>query len=72
METTNQPNSKSGVQAQSLFDKLPSTINASQFEKIESLPSIFANSLANMPAQAADSANSVMGRFFRGQFIKTL
>ena len=72
METTNQPNSKSEVQAKTLFDKLPSTVNASQFEKIESLPSIFANSLANMPAQAADTANSAMARFFRSQFIKTL
>ena len=57
---------------QSMIDQLPSVINASQFGKIESLPSLFANSIAAMPGHAADSANSALAKFFRSQFIKKL
>ena len=51
---------------------MPSVVNASQFKSIESIPSIFANTLASMPSQAADSAHSALAKFFRSQFIKTL
>ncbi len=56
----------------SLTDKIPAQINATQFKKIETLPSIFAQKLASAPSQAADSAYSLMGRFFRNQFVDRL
>ena len=49
-----------------------SAINASQLKQIESLPSVFAESLADMPHQAAKSANAIFAKFFRNKFIAML
>ena len=72
METTKQAKSRESVLRKSIMDRLPSIVNASQFKKIESLPSVFADSIAAMPGHAVHSANSAVARFFRSQFIKTL
>lgn len=57
---------------QILLDKLPPQINASQFKKIESIPSIFADSLVNAPINAADSAHSLIANVCRKKMIKLL
>ncbi len=63
--------SRGGVN-KAVTDKPVPAINASQFKSIESLPSMFAHTLANAPAFAADSANSMVANFFRSKFIKML
>ncbi len=51
---------------------MPPQINASQFRRIERLPTELMKTVAAMPEATKGSANLVAARFFRGQFIKLL
>ncbi len=54
---------------QRVIDELSSQLNASQFQTIESIPSIFTNTLANAPSS---KANSLVAKFFRRKLIALL
>lgn len=51
---------------------LPPQINASQFERIERLPTEFMKTMASMPEATCGSANLMFAKFFRKQFIGLL
>ncbi len=55
-----------------LLDNLPPHFNASQFEKIESLPSMFAHSFVNAQSSATNTASAAIARFFRARFTSLL